>query len=88
MSVRLIIAILVYMMVQAIMFGIGVILVLATPLNDVAMQLMPCVVAITSVMSLPIAWLIAPRLRARFWREKGIQADFITGPSEASHSDI
>ena len=44
MSVRLGIAVLVGMMLQAVLFGIGAVLVLATPLKEVAMQLMPWVV--------------------------------------------
>ena len=74
------IAAMVYLMVQAIMFGAGIIIVLATPLNAMAMQLIPWVVGVTAILSLPISWLIAPRLRARYWREKGIKSDFISGP--------
>ena len=62
------------------MFGAGIIIVLATPLNAMAMQLIPWVVGVTAILSLPISWLIAPRLRARYWREKGIKSDFISGP--------
>jgi membrane protein implicated in regulation of membrane protease activity len=69
MSIRIQIAILVYIMVQAVMFGIGTILVLATPLSALAMSLMPWVVGVSALLSLPVAWLIAPRLRARFQRE-------------------
>jgi Na+-driven multidrug efflux pump len=79
MSVRIYIAAVVYMIVQAVMFGVGTILVLATPLNNMAMQLMPWVVALTSILSLPIAWVIAPRLRARYWHERGVTSDFISG---------
>ncbi len=80
MYIRIQIAAMVYLMVQAIMFGAGIIIVLATPLNAMAMQLMPWVVGVTAILSLPISWLIAPRLRARYWREKGIKSDFISGP--------
>jgi hypothetical protein len=69
MSIRLQIAILVYIMVQAVMFGVGIILVLATPLSAFAMHLMPWVVGVSGIVSAPLAWLIAPRLRARFQRE-------------------
>jgi len=81
MSTRIQIAAVVYMMVQAMMFGLGIVVVLATPLDNWAMQLIPWVVAISAIVSLPIAWMIAPRLRARYWREKGIRSDFIAGPS-------
>lgn len=82
MSIRLQIAAMVYLMTQAVMFGIGVLLVLATPLANLAMELLPWVVAATAIGSLPIAWWIAPRLRARFWRERGMpDGDVISGPS-------
>jgi hypothetical protein len=80
MYIRILIAAMVYLMVQAIMFGAGIIIVLATPLNAMAMQLIPWVVGVAAILSLPISWLIAPRLRARYWREKGIKSDFISGP--------
>ena len=68
MSIRLQIAILVYIMVQAVMFGVGIILVLATPLSAFAMNLMPWVIGASAILSAPVAWVIAPRLRARFLR--------------------
>ncbi len=69
MSNRIIIAIVIYMMVQAVVFGIGVGLVLATPLADIAMTLMPFVVALTLVLSAPIAWWLAPFARAAHERQ-------------------
>lgn len=36
-------------MVQAVMFGVGAVLVLATPLDSMAMQLMPWVVGVSAV---------------------------------------
>ncbi len=80
MWVRVQIAAMVYLMVQAVMFGIGVMLVLGTPLAATAMTLMPWVVVTTAVLSIPISWMIAPRLRARYWREKGLKSDIISGP--------
>ena len=84
MWIRVQIAAMVYLMVQAVMFGIGVMLVLGTPLADMAMTLMPWVVATTAVLSIPISWMIAPRLRARYWREKGLKSDIISGPNSKS----
>jgi hypothetical protein len=81
MYVRLFIAALVYMMVQCVMFFMGALLVLATPLSDKAMLLMPWVVATTAVLAAPVAWWIAPRLRARYWRERGVVSDAISGPT-------
>lgn len=67
------------MMVQAVMFGAGIILVLATPLARDAMALMPWVVGLTAILSAPLSWWIAPRLRARFWRERGVNGDALSG---------
>jgi hypothetical protein len=66
MFVRIITAALVFMMLQAVLFGVGVVLVLSTPLSAFAMQLMPWVVGISAAVSLPLSWMIAPRLRSRF----------------------
>jgi hypothetical protein len=79
MSIRLQISMLVYLMVQAVLFGIGAILVLATPLQASAMTAMPWVVGITAILSAPVSWLIAPRLRARYWRKRANEPDFISG---------
>lgn len=79
MSVRLQIAALVFMMTQAVLFGIGAALALATPLAKTAMSLMPWVVGGSTILSAPISWMLAPRLRARFWRERGLQGDAISG---------
>jgi hypothetical protein len=63
-SNRLSIAILIFMMAQAVVYGIGVVLVLATPLSELAMTLMPYVVALSLVVSAPVAWWLAPYARA------------------------
>ena len=68
MKVRLAIAALLFMMIQAVFFGIGAVLVLATPLKEQAMTLMPLVVVVTMIVSVPASWWLAPHLRARFWR--------------------
>ena len=69
MSNRATIAIVIYMMVQAVVFGIGAILVLATPLASIAMTLMPYVVTTTLVASAPLSWWIAPLARAAHERQ-------------------
>lgn len=84
MSARIQIAALLYLMVQAVTFGAGAVLVLATPLQAEAMKLMPVVVVASAVISVPAAWLLAPRLQARFWRAKGAKSDLISGPAAAS----
>jgi hypothetical protein len=68
-SKRMRIAILIYAMVQAVVLGVGVFLLLATPLAQTAMQLMPWVIALSLLISAPIAWLLAPVARARHARE-------------------
>jgi uncharacterized Tic20 family protein len=69
MSLRFQIAAMVFLMVQAVLFGIGAVLVLATPLAQQAMTLFPWVVGISILISAPVSWMIAPRLRAKYWRE-------------------
>jgi len=66
MSVRFQIAALVFMMVQAVAFGAGIIIVLSTPLTALATQLIPWVVVMSAIVSAPLSWMLAPRLRARF----------------------
>jgi hypothetical protein len=82
--IRLSIAVLVFMMIQAVLFGVGAVLVLATPLADMAMQLMPVVVIVSSIIAAPASWLIAPRLRARYWRRIGRNSDFLSGPAHVA----
>lgn len=71
MSVRLQIAAMLFMMIQAVVFFAGLVLVLATPLAAAAMPLMPWVVGVSALVSLPLSWMLAPRLRARTWRRHG-----------------
>ncbi|MDP1737746.1 MAG: hypothetical protein Q8L23_09920 [Caulobacter sp.] len=66
MSVRFQIAALIYMMVQGVLFGIGVVAILVSPpLAERAAILIPALVLATGAISLPISWFIAPRLRLR-----------------------
>ena len=74
MPVRLQIAAMVFMMVQAVTFGAGVVAVLATPLAVNAATLIPAVVVASSIVSAPVAWLIAPRLRLRTRRPRPVAA--------------
>ncbi|WP_291842018.1 hypothetical protein [Bradyrhizobium sp.] len=76
---RLQIASMLFMMVQAVLFGIGMVAILATPLNQTAMTLIPWMIAISFFVSAPLAWLIAPRLQMRYWRRRGTQGDSISG---------
>lgn len=65
MPISLLITPLVYMMVQAVTFGIGMIVILATPLTSRAWDMVPWMIAITFVISVPLSLMIAPRLKAR-----------------------
>lgn len=79
MSVRLQIAAMVFMNVQAILFGAGMLVILLTPIQSDAMAAIPTMVALSFVASAAIAWLIAPRLRQRYWRARGAAGDAISG---------
>lgn len=67
---RLAVAVLIFMMVQAVVFFAGVLLVLTTPLASEAMALMPWVVALSVAVSAPLSWFMAPMLRARYLHER------------------
>lgn len=80
MSVRFQISAMVFMMVQAVLFGAGLLVILLTPsLNAHAMSTLPEMIGLSLVPSAIIAWLIAPRLRARYWRARGVSHDAISG---------
>jgi uncharacterized membrane protein YgaE (UPF0421/DUF939 family) len=65
------IAALVYMMVNAVLFGCAVTIVLAIPvLAAQANTLVPAVVVTSLILALPVSWFLAPRLRARYWRDR------------------
>ncbi|WP_316186554.1 MULTISPECIES: hypothetical protein [unclassified Bradyrhizobium] len=66
-------------MVQAVLFGAGVLTILLTPLSNHAMLAMPVMIALSVVLSAIVSWQIAPRLRARYWRRRGINHDLISG---------
>jgi hypothetical protein len=65
------IALLIYMMTSGVLFGAGVILVLTWPaLSANAGFWISAVVAASFILAAPIAWWIAPRMRARYWRRR------------------
>jgi uncharacterized protein (DUF983 family) len=64
---RLGVAALVYLMVTAVVFGIGIISVLMTPaLAQHAFFWIPAIIVTSLVLSAPLAWLIAPSMMMRF----------------------
>lgn len=77
-KMRLGIAALVGLMVNAVLFGAGLIAVLLTPaLSTHAFAALPVMIALSFALTAPISWAIAPRLRARYWH--GRRSDFIAG---------
>ena len=70
MSTRVAIAALIYPIVNAVLFGAGVICVLSVPtLSEHALTLVPASIVAGLVLAVPVSWVIAPRLRARYWRQ-------------------
>ena len=65
------IGLLIYGMTNAVLFGIGLVLVLS--IESLAQRLwiaIPVVVVASLVLAWPISWLIAPRLRKPLWRRR------------------
>jgi hypothetical protein len=79
MSVRIQIAALVFMMVQAVLFGAGAVAILLSPLRDQAAFYMPLMIAVTMLVAAVFSWKIAPRLQMRYWRRRGVDHDVISG---------
>ncbi len=67
MRLRILITLLIYMIVQGVLFGIGMVIVMATPLKEQANALIPWVVGVSFIIAVPVAFGIAPRMEA--WRE-------------------
>lgn len=69
------------MMVNAVLFGIGLIAVLTVPaLTEHAKYLIPGVVVVSFAMSPFIARMIAPRMRLRNWgKDEWQRGDVISG---------
>ncbi|OCP03929.1 MULTISPECIES: hypothetical protein [unclassified Ensifer] len=71
MSVRLQLAIMVGLMINAILFGIGIVTILSIPvLADNAKYSIPVLVVACFTITPFIAWLMAPRLRLRYWQDR------------------
>jgi hypothetical protein len=65
------IAMVIYLMIQGVLFGAGVIVVLTWPaLSADAGIWISAVVAASFILAAPIAWWGAPRMRARYWRRR------------------
>jgi len=69
MRTRVYIAGVLALMINAVLFGIGAVGVLSVPpLNAEAQFYLPLITALSVLLTPPIAWAMAPRLRARTWR--------------------
>jgi hypothetical protein len=67
MSTRFRIALVIYGLVNAVIFGAGAITVLSIPsLQEEWPYLMPAVVIASFVLAAPLAWYIAPQLRSKY----------------------
>ena len=65
------IAALIYAMVSGVLFGAGLIIVLSLPaLSADTGFWISVVVGASFILAAPIAWWLAPRLRARYWRRR------------------
>ena len=66
---RLRVAALIFCMVNAVVFGVGMILVVSSPaLMSHAFFWIPAVVVSSSTISVPLSWFIAPWMMMRFMR--------------------
>ena len=71
MKTRIYIAVLLSMIISVVVFGVGAIVVLATPgLKSAAAFWLPIVMALTFIVSPVIGWIMAPHLRARYDRRR------------------
>lgn len=70
MRTRIAVAALLYMMVQGVLFGIGMVSVLTLAPASRAPMLIPWMIGLTVMLSVPVAWMIAPRLMLRFRRDR------------------
>ncbi len=74
MSRRWMITAVIYMVVNAVLFGIGATAVLSIPaLAEHASTLIWLVTSLSFLFALPIAYVLAPRLRARYQRRQELR---------------
>jgi len=75
-STRSRIGLVIYGMTNAVLFGIGITLVLSIEaLARYAGILIPLVVVASLIVAWPIAWLVAPRLREPLWKRRLLAAE-------------
>ena len=84
MRTRLAIAALIFMMVQGLFFGVGMVLVLTAAPASSQQTLIPWMIVLTFLVSAPVAWIIAPRLMLRFRRDRPVEP--VTGDGSTSRA--
>ena len=71
---RLRVAMLIFVMVNAVVFGAGLVIVLTTPaLSQHAFLWIPVVVVSSFLFSPPLAWFIAPMMMQRFIQARNMR---------------
>jgi hypothetical protein len=71
MTTRSVITAVVFLMTNAVAFGVGIVPVLLIPaLAENAFTLIPAVVIASIAVALPLAWIIAPRLQPCHWKPR------------------
>lgn len=71
---KLHVAALIYSIVNAVVFGIGMIVIMSVPaMASNAFFWIPAVVLSSFVLSAPVAWITAPGMMMRFSRERTIE---------------
>ena len=74
MSLRFQIAAILFVIVHAVAFGATLLIVLLSAPAERTMALLPWIAVFSAFVSGPIAWTIAPRLRAETRRQRRVQA--------------
>ena len=75
------IAVLIYSMANGVLFGAGLIIVLSLPALSADIGLwISVIVGASFILAAPIAWWMAPRLRARYWRQRVTAPPMMSGP--------
>jgi peptidoglycan/LPS O-acetylase OafA/YrhL len=74
-STRSRIGLVIYGMTNAVLFGVGITLVLSIEaLSQHAWILIPVVVVASLILAWPVSWMIAPRLRKPLWKRRQLAA--------------
>lgn len=74
MSTRFQIAAILFIVVHSVAFGALFLVVVQTPLIERTLFLLPWLATASAFVAGPIAWTIAPRMQARFWRKRAVAA--------------